>query len=151
MAGTILATGEGVRHRKRGVVRVKVNVLTDASGDATAHAVGPVFGALKAIFYDGGLDASATVTIKDEKTGASLVVLTTGTEGTPARYQPTTNVVTNAGATIAADATAPNVWRDIKCSGLLTITVAGGGNVETGIFGLVVDENDLGDGRPLTV
>ena len=143
MAGTV--TFGKVEHRSRGVVGTTITVVTDASGDASASIVGVGFGRLVGVCYDGGLDASATVTFSDTKTGASLLVVTTGTEDTPVFFRPSTNVVTNAGATIAAADTAPNVMRDIYLGGKVSVLVAGGGNVETGIFKLVIDESGVGD------
>lgn len=143
MAGSAVPTL--IEHRQRGVSRVRINVTTDASGDATATAVGPVFGRLLGYLYNGGLDASATITIKDEKTGATIFTHTTGTEGTPVFLRPTTIVATNAGAAITAADTAPNVNRPITVNGRLTVTVAGGGNLETCKIGLIVDERGLGD------
>ena len=143
MAGTV--TFGKVEHRSRGVVGTTITVVTDASGDASASIVGVGFGRLVGVCYDGGLDASATVTFSDTKTGASLLVVTTGTEDTPVFFRPSTNVVTNAGATISAADTAPNVMRDIYLGGKVSVLVAGGGNVETGIFKLVIDESGVGD------
>jgi hypothetical protein len=142
MAGTIVANT--VEHRARGLVGLNATVVTDASGDATSTFVGVGFGRLVGVEYDGGLDASASFTITDVKTGATVAgPYVTGTEGTAARFRPTGNIVTVAGATIAADATAPNVNRDIYVAGKLAVVVSAGGNVETGKFKLIVDETPL--------
>jgi len=143
MAGTV--TYNKVEHRSRGVVGLSATLVTDAAGAATATTVGVGFGRIVGIDYDGGLDASATVTVKDTKTGASLIAFTTGTEGTPVRFRPTTAIVDTAGTAVAAADTAPNVNRDIYCAGKLDIVVASGGNVETGIFRIIVDESGVGD------
>lgn len=147
MAGTATVLGGApALHRSRGVVRLQCTMLTDASGDMSAAVIGEAWGRLVGVAYDGGLDASAVVTLKDYRTGATLFTLTTGTEGTPVFMRPSTNVVDVAGATIAAADTAPNVWRDIKVAGKVTLTVASGGNVETGIIAFFIDETPKGLG-----
>ncbi len=143
MAGTI--TPVKVEHRSRGVVRTNITITTDASGDASATVVGVGFGRLVGIFYDGGLDASATVTFKDVKTGAAIFTYTTGTEGTPVTLRPTDIIATVAGAAVTAADTAPNVNRDIYLGGKISVTVASGGNAESGVFALIVDETGVGD------
>ena len=149
MAGTISGQGAPVLHRSKGVVRIECDITTDASGDASLTVIGAAFGRLVNVFYDGGLDASASVTLKDTNTGATVFgPYVTGTEGTPVMLAPKTNVVTDAGATIAAADTAPNIWRDIVVGGKLSLVVASGGNAETGKFAFVFDEspkNQLGD------
>lgn len=143
MAGLIAR--KVIKHRKRGVIRLNAVITTDASGDASLSNLGPAFGRIVGFMYDGGLDASATVTVKDTKTGAALVTYTTGTEGTPVAFRPTTAIVTNAGAAIAAADTAPNINRSIEVAGQVSLLVAGGGNVEHGIVSLIVDEVGLGE------
>lgn len=136
-------------HRSRGVVRIEAAVTTDASGDLSETVIGVGYGRLVGVFYDGGLDASATVTLKCIPGGSSVSVpvltYTTSTEGTPVHFRPTDIVTTNAGADIAAADTAPNVNRDIHVAGKLTLTVASGGNAETGKFAFVIDEAGLGE------
>jgi hypothetical protein len=147
MAGTATAAAPVV-HRQRGVVRIEVDLTTDASGDVTESVIGNAFGKLVGVLYDGGLDASAVVTLKQKPgTGVSVPVLayTTGTEGTPVFFRPTDIVTTDAGADISAAAEAVGVNRDIYVAGKLTITVASGGNAETGKIAFVIDEADLGD------
>lgn len=143
MAGTI-ARGE-VQHRTRGVIGTKIAITTDASGDASATVVGVGFGRLVGVLYDGGLDASAVITIKDGKTGAALVTYTTGTEGTPVALRPTTIIATNAGAAVSAADTAPNVNRAIYVAGTISVLVSSGGNAETATLKLIVDESGVGD------
>ena len=143
MAGTIAPAV--INHRSRGVVRTDVTILTDAAGAATATVVGVGFGRLVGVLYDGGLDASAVITLSDTKTGATIVAYTTGTEGTPVSFRPTTVIADNAGVAVTAADTAPNVNRDIVLAGKVSIGVTSGGNVETGIVGLIIDENDIGD------
>lgn len=143
MAGT--AVGSIIEHRTRGVVRTDVSITTDASGDASATVVGVGFGRLVGVLYDGGLDASAVITIKDVKSGASVVAYTTGTEGTPVAFRPTSVIADNAGTAVTAAATAPNVNRDIYLGGKVSVTVASGGNAETGVVSLIVDETGIGD------
>lgn len=148
MAGT--AANYAVVHRSRGVVRIEVTCLTDASGDMSAAVIGDAFGRLVAVAYNGGLDASAVVSLKDAGTGVALFVKTTGTEGVATYERPTIGVSTVAGAVVTAADTAPNVNRDIYAAGKLTLTVASGGNVETGIIAFIFDEAGLGE-KALTV
>lgn len=138
MAGTALPTA--IQHRSRGVVRTEVALTCDASGVVSAASIGALFGRVVQCHYDGGLDASAVITVSDAKTGATLFTYTTGTEGTPTSFQPTTNIVDTAGATVAAATTAINVWRPIKVAGKVNIAVASGGTSETGKFVIIVDE-----------
>jgi hypothetical protein len=147
MAG-LVAPAPIVKHRSRGVVRIEVDLTTTAGGVVDATAIGSAWGRLVGVFYNGGLDASATVTLKDAKTGATLFTHTTGTEGTPATIHPTDIVTDKAGADLTPAATAPNVRRDIVVSGRMTITVAGGGNAETGKYAFLVDESFIG--QPLS-
>lgn len=143
MAGTVAPAF--IKHKSRGVVRLAAAITTDASGDAPATVIGVGYGKIVGLFYDGGLDASAVLTFKDAKSGATLFTYTTGTEGTPTTIRPTTNVVDVAGAVVSAADTAPNIWRGIKVAGKITLTVASGGNAETGTVALIVDESNLGD------
>jgi len=142
MAGTAVATKQ--EHRSRGVVRTDVTLTTDASGAVSATVVGTGFGRLVGVLYDGALDASATVTIADSKSGATLVTLTTAA-ATTRFFRPTSVITDNAGAAVTAAATAPNVNRDIYVGGKVTVTVAGGGNAVTSVLGLIVDESGVGD------
>lgn len=148
MAGTAAAAAPVV-HRQRGVVRIEAALTTDASGAISETVIGTAFGRLVGFLYDGGLDASATVTIKQYPGSSSVsvpvFVYTTGTEGTPVFLRPTDIVTTNAGADITAADTAPNVNRDIYLAGKVTITVASGGNAETGKVAIIVDEAGLGE------
>ena len=138
-------TQTAIRHRPRGLVRTDVAISTDASGVASAAIVGVGFGRLVGVLYNGGLDASATVTLKDAKSGASLLTITTGAEGVAVALRPSTAIVNNAGTAVTPDATAPNVNRAIFLAGKVSITVAGGGNLETGTLSLIVDEAGIGD------
>jgi hypothetical protein len=130
-------------HRTRGLVRTDVSITTDASGNATEQVVGVGYGALVGVLYNGGLDASANITIRDHRTGAVYVSYTTGTEGTPVAFRPTTAVVTNAGAAITPAATAPNVNRDAYVAGKVSVSVSSGGNAETCVISLLVDESGI--------
>lgn len=143
MAGSAVPTR--VAHRSRGVVRTDIAITCDASGVATATVVGVGFGRLVGVMYDGGLDASAVITLSDAKTGATIVAYTTGTEGTPVFFRPTTNVVGVDGGTIAAADTAPNIWRAIYLGGKVSVGVASGGVSETANLALIVDESGIGD------
>lgn len=146
MAGTIvLAGGINNPHRSRGVVRIEANITTDASGVATATVIGVAFGRIVGFMSDAGLDASAVLTFTDAKTGATVFVHTQSTEGTPVAVRPTTNVVTVAGAVVAAADTAPNIWRDIIVSGQIALGVTAGGNAETGKIALLIDESKRGE------
>lgn len=144
MAGTVSVPAPVV-HRSRGVVRTDITVVTDSSGDASETVVGVGYGRLRRVLYNGGLDASATITIKDFKSGATLVAYTTGTEGTAVAFSPTEVVATNAGAAVTAADTAPNVNRPMFVAGKVSVVVAAGGNAETGIVSLIIDEEGLGD------
>lgn len=143
MAGTAIPTF--IKHRPRGLVRTNITITTDASGDATGTVVGVGFGRLVGVFYNGGLDASATITVTDTKSGAAVLTYTTGTEGTPVTLRPTMVIQDQAGTVVAAADTAPNTNRDIILAGKVTVTVASGGNVETGRLSLIVDEAYIGD------
>lgn len=143
MAGT--ATPSHVEHRSRGVVGTKVTMVTDAAGVATVTEVGVGFGRLVNVFYDGGLDASAVITVTDTKTGATLFAYTTGTEGVPVSFLPSTNVADSVGAAVTAAVENSNVWRPIYFAGKVSVAVASGGNVETGIIKFVIDESDVAD------
>ncbi len=144
MAGIVDPTPP-ILHRPRGVVRTDITILTDAAGVATADTVGVGFGRLVGFMYDGGLDASAVITIRDRTSGAPIFVHTTGTEGTPVFLRPTDIVTDTAGTNVTAADTAPNVNRDIYVAGKVTVGVTGGGNVETGKIALIVDEANIGD------
>lgn len=153
MAGIAAAAGP-VQHRSRGVVGIEVALTTDASGVVSETVIGEAYGKLRTIFYNGGLDASATVTFNvlpgPGSVGTTFFVHTTGTEGTPVTLLPTDIVADNAGANITAADTAPNVNRPIYIAGKVSVTVAAGGNAETGTYVLVIDEAGLGD-EALTV
>lgn len=143
MAGTAVATP--VTHRPQGVKRIEVALTCDASGVVSEAVIGEAYGRLVGVFYNGGLDASATVTFKAKPgvpslTSATFFTHTTGTEGTAVRLRPTDIVTDNAGANITAADTAPNVNRDIFVAGKVTVTVSAGGNAETGIYALIFDE-----------
>ena len=143
MAQSVTATT--TTHRSRGVVRTDVTVVTDASGDASLTTVGTGFGRLVAVLYDGGLDASATITIKDTKSLAAILTYTTSTEDVPV-YLPLTMVVQDqAGTVVTAADTAANTNRPAVLSGKVDIVVASGGNVETCKLALIVDEAYIGD------
>ena len=147
MAGSATALAPVV-HRSLGVKRIEVALTCDASGVVDETVIGEAYGRLVGVFYDGGLDASATVTLKAKPGAASLTSVpvfthTTGTEGTPVAMRPTDIATTNAGADITAADTAPNVNRDIVVAGKLTITVASGGVSETGKYAFIFDETPV--------
>lgn len=143
MAGTAVPTK--IEHRSRGVVRTNIAITTDASGDATATVVGVGFGRLVGVLYNGGLDASAVITVKDVKSTATVLAYTTGTEGVPVFFRPTGVVTVKTGTDISAAAAAPNVNRNKFLSGKVSVTVASGGNAETGVLSLIVDETGIGN------
>jgi hypothetical protein len=144
MAGTITRTF--IEHRARGVVRNELAITCDASGVASATVAGVGFGRLIGVFYNGGLDASASITVKDAKSGATVFgPYVTGTEGTPVTLRPSQIIATNAGAAVTAADTAPNVNRAIYVGGKLTVEVSSGGISETCILALIVDEVGIGD------
>lgn len=149
MAGTVVPLA--VQHRDRGVVRLSAALTTSAGGVVDAASMGQAFGRIVAVFYDGGLDASAVITVTDGKTGAPLFTYTTGTEGTPTRFRPSRVVADNAGVAITAGdgsggaGTGNDVNRDIYVAGKVKIAVASGGNAETGTLVIIVDEHGIGD------
>ena len=143
MAGSIAYNK--VEHRSRGVVGTKVTIVTDASGDASLTTVGVGFGRLVGVLYDGGLDASAVITISDTKSGAPVLAYTTGTEDTPVFLHPTMVIQDQAGTVVSAADTAPQTNRPIILAGKVNVLGASGGNAETGIIKLIVDEAYLGD------
>lgn len=143
MAGSVIPSAVG--HRSRGVVRTNLAITCDAAGVATAAVVAVGFGRLVGILYNGGLDASAVITLSDTKTGATILAYTTGTEGTPVFFRPTKVIVDTAGTAVTAADTAPNVNRAIYVAGKLSVGVASGGVSETAVFSLIVDETGIGD------
>lgn len=143
MAGTALYGV--VPHRSRGIVRTNVAITCDASGVLTALQVATGHGRLVGVAYDGGLDASAVITVTDTKTGAVLLAYTTGTEAAPVYFRPTAVVTTAVGVAVSAADTAPNVNRDIFLGGKVSVAVASGGTDETCVFSLIVDEVGLGE------
>lgn len=142
MAGSV--SPAVISHRSRGLVRLDLTMITDAAGAASATVSGVGFGRLVGVLYNGGLDASAVITIADHKTGSALVAYTTPDTAAHS-FRPTTNVVDNAGAAVAAAASAPNVNRDIFIGGKIDVSVASGGNVKTGKLALLIDEDGVGD------
>lgn len=148
MAGTAAAAAP-VIHRQRGVVRIETALTCDASGVVSEAVIGNAHGRLVGVLYDGGLDASATITIKCYPGASSVsvpvIAYTTGTEGTPVYFRPTKVIADSAGAAISASANAVNVNRDIYVAGKLTVTVASGGVSETAKLALIIDEAGLGE------
>lgn len=148
MAGVVAPIGAPVEHRSRGVVRIHVTVATDAAGDASLSNIGQAYGRLMGVMYDGGLDASASITLKDHKTGATLFgPYVTGTEGTPVLLRPSQIVVDTAGVAVTAADTAPNVNRAIVASGKIDLLVSAGGNLESCVLGFIFDETTPGLGE----
>lgn len=142
MAGTAAYTNPVV-HRPQGIKRIEVALTCTAGGVVDEAVIGEAYGRLVGILYDGGLDASATVTLKHKpgtQAAQTLFTHTTGVEGTPVFVRPARNIVDQAGTAVAAAATATDTWRDIFVAGKLTITVAGGGNAETGKYAFIIDE-----------
>lgn len=138
MAGTITAVSRS--KKGRGLIRIDATLVTDASGVATATNIGSAFGRIVDVLYDGGLDASAVITLSDGVTGAALATYTTGTEGTPVHFRPTKGIFGSTGAAVTAATTAVDTNRDIFVAGTLKVGVASGGNVETGVLSLVIEE-----------
>lgn len=153
MAGT--AAPSTVTHRQKGVVRIEAAMACDASGVISETVLAEVYGRLVGVCYDGGLDASAVITIKQKPGNGAVSVpvlaYTTGTEGTPVFFHPTDIITDNAGADIAASANAVGVNRDIYLAGKVTLTVASGGVSETGKIALIVAEDSAIGEPPLTV
>lgn len=156
MAGTAVVAPI-IKHRSRGVVRISVAMTCDASGVMSETVIGEAYGRLVGVFYDGGLDASAVITLRtaatmaDATVGATLLAYTTGTEGTPVAFRPTRVVTDVAGTNIVAGdgsgggTTGNDVNRDFYVAGKLTLQVASGGVSETGNISFVFDEADLVD------
>lgn len=138
MAGTITSTSRN--KRGRGLIRVDTTLLTDASGVATATQVGSFYGRIVQFLYNGGLDASAVITVSDGVTGAALLTYTTGTEDTPVQFRPTKGIFGSTGAAVTPATTAVDTNRDIFVAGTVKVAVASGGNVETGVVSLVIEE-----------
>ncbi len=149
MAGS--AVGTKVLHRPRGVVRTKVAITCDASGDATATVVGVGFGRLVAVGYTPGtLATGVDITVTDTATGKAILTLTDA--GTSPRYFRPTQVVTGAtGAALTAGdgsggaGTGNDVNRDIFLAGKVSVVAAQGGNLGAGALHLIVDETGVGD------
>lgn len=151
MAGT--AAPSTAVHRSKGVVRIEAALTCSAGGVVDETVIGEAYGRLVGVLYDGGLDAAATISIKQKPGNAvsvPVVTYTTGTEGTPVFFHPTDVVTTDAGADIAASANAVGVNRDIYVGGKITVTVASGGVSETAKIALIVVEDPIGE-QPLTV
>ena len=145
MAGTATVTGP-VTHRSRGTVAIKAAVTVDASGDLSSTLIGVAFGRLVGFLYDGGLDASANISLLDGQTGAVIFgPYVTGTEGTPVFLSPTGAVVSSAGAAISDADTAPNLHRPILVAGKLNLLVSAGGTDETCVVKFIFDESDNGE------
>lgn len=143
MAGSVvLAT---ISHRSRGVVKTKVAITVDASGNATGSVVGVGFGRLVAVGYAPGTFATGVdITVSDTDSGKAILTLTNA--GTSPRYfRPTAVITTNAGAAVTAAGTAVDVNRDIFVGGKISVAVAQGGVSTSGTLYLVVDEEGLGN------
>lgn len=148
-----------IKHRSKGIVRISVALATDATadgGDISERVIGEAYGRIVGVFYDGGCDASAVITLRHAATdtgatvGAPLITFTTGTEGTPRMFRPTAPVTDNAGVAIVAGdgsgggTTGNDVNRDIFVAGKLTIEVANMGVSESGLIAFVIDESGNG-------
>jgi len=118
-----------------------VTVVTDASGDSTDYSGGPANGRLLEVVYDGGMATGGDITFTGATTGKALLTITNG--GTSnVTWRPRgvvhTQAETGAGTAVTYDGTNEiyePVWlvdEEIK------IVTANGGNVDTGIFTLIV-------------
>jgi len=149
-----------IRHRSKGIVRISVALATDATadgGDIGERVIGEAYGRLVGVFYDGGCDVSAVITLRtaaslaDATVGAPILAYTTGTEGTPVAFRPTQVVMGVAGTAVTAGdgsggaGTGNDVNRDIYVAGKLTLEVANMGLSESGNIAFVFDESDLVD------
>lgn len=141
MAGTITPTL--VQHRSRGLVRLDVTILTDASGDASLTTLPGLYGKVVGVFYDAGtLATGADTTITDLTTGKSVLVLTDA--GTADRIiRPSVNVSLLDGANVAAATTSTDVYKDLFVFGKLQIVTAQGGNTLTGKVSIIVAESAI--------
>lgn len=142
MAGTVSSVV--LSHRSRGIVKLRVHIVVDASGVATAAPVGAVFGKLVAVGYKPGtLDTGADITVTDTLTGATIFSLTDA--GTSPRYfRPTKDITGENGVAVTDGANNPNTNRDLYVNGKTTVAVAQGGVSTEGDLYLVVDEDILG-------
>ena len=112
-----------------------ITVTTDASGDATVYSTAKYTGRIVAITYDGGMATGADLTITTEDTAQA--VLTKANAGTSAvAYRP---VATLQAVADGSDLVAYDYIHMVDER--LKIVVAEGGNVDTGVFKLVVDED----------
>ena len=158
MAGTAAVVGGApVVHRPQGVKRIDVVLTTNATadgGDIAETVIGEAYGRLVGVFYDGGCDASAVITLRHKPGAAStvgvpLITFTTGTEGTPVFFRPSTVVADNAGTAIVAGdgsgggTTGNDVNRDIVVAGKLTLEVANMGVSESGRIAFIFDETPV--------
>lgn len=140
MAGTLTKTV--IRHRARGIVKLKAAFTTDASGDVTVGDIGPAYGQLVQVKYDAGSGGTALatgvdITVTDKDTGATIFSLTDA--GTTGRTMRPTNIpTTNAGVAVT-----PGAGYDVGppiISGELRMVVAQGGNAKSGALYLVIQE-----------
>jgi hypothetical protein len=139
MAGSVAVTR--LDPGRRGIVRIKATLTTDASGNVTAAVCGTAFGRLVGVIYkQGTLDASADITVTGDA-GATVLATTTGFGGVATKYfRPTTVLAANTGTAITAAATAPNVNKDMFLAGKMKVAVANGGNAGVGTISFIVDE-----------
>lgn len=166
MAGTAVAAPI-IKHRSKGVIRISVALATNATadgGDIPEVVIGEAYGRIVGVFYDGGCDASAVITLRHAATGtgatvgAPLIAYTTGTEGTPVAFRPTQVVVDPAGTAVTAGdgsggaGTGNDVNRDIYVAGKLTLEVANMGVSESGNIAFIIDETfgELSDASVLS-
>lgn len=142
MAGTAVATVTA--GKRRGLVRVDI-ALTCSGGAVSASPIGAFYGRIVGVLADPVAGAGATMTstadilLTDHATGAPIISdLTFGAAAF--MYRPTQNIVDNAGATVTAATTAPDVMRDIFVGGKLDIAIANATTTDTGLLSLLIEE-----------
>jgi hypothetical protein len=117
------------------VVNTPYWVVDDASLAATTFS-------LAASLAD---STAGTIVIKNVGT-ADISAATWYKVAAATRYiRPSTAIVDNAGAAVAAADTAPNVNRDILLGGKVKVAVVGGNSSGTSTVSLLIDEDGIGD------
>lgn len=142
MAGTVVATTTA--GKRRGVVRVDVDLAITSSTTIAAAPIGSFYGRLVGVMTDGTAGAGTTMTttadilLTDALTGAPI--LTDLSFATSDNYRPTSPVADNAGVAVTPATSAPNVNRDIFVGGRLNVAIANGTNGDSGRLTLLFEE-----------
>lgn len=114
-----------------------ITAITAADGSATAYSLLPANGRILAILYDGGLAATADLTITTETTAQDVWTETDVTNAATFRAPrlATHDTVGAASLYAATFEVLDYIW---MVEERLKIVVAQGGNVATGVFTLIV-------------